>query len=56
MKALTLFYFIVWLYAIYYAGYMIYELLGDKSIPLFISLGILFILKWVIGYVKLKGE
>ena len=54
MKALKLIYFIVWIYAIYYAGYMIYELLGDKATPLFISIGILFVIKWVVSYLIIR--
>ena len=54
MKALQTLYIVVWLYAMYYICYMLYKTLGEDAVPIFISFGFLFILKWVIGYIRLK--
>ena len=54
MKALMFFYLAIWLFVVYYAGAMIYKLLGDDSIPLFLGFGLLFVIKWIANYKKLK--
>ena len=54
MKALMFFYLAIWLFVVYYAGAMIYKLLGDDSIPLFLGLGLLFVIKWIANYKNLK--
>ena len=50
MQALRFIYIVVWVYTVYYAGYMIFELLGEKSIPLLVALTILFLIKWIINF------
>jgi hypothetical protein len=55
MKALMCFYVLVWIYAVYYSVYMLYRLLGNDSIPFFVAFGLLFVIKWVVGYIKLRG-
>lgn len=54
MKALMFFYIVIWIYAIYYTCYMLYGLLGDDAIPLFVSFGLLFLIKWIVNYNKIK--
>ena len=54
MKALLVFYIMVWIYAIYYACYMLYNLLGDDAIPLYISFGLLFLIKCITNYKAMK--
>lgn len=52
MKALMIFYVLVWIYAVYYAGYMIYRLLGDDAIPLFAAFGLLFVIKYTVIFLN----
>ena len=54
MKALLVFYIIVWIYAVYYGCYMLYNLLGDDAIPLYVSFGLLFLIKWIANYKAIK--
>ncbi len=54
MKALMFFYLAIWLFVVYYAGGMIYKLLGNDSIPLFLGLGLLFLIKWYANYKRIK--
>ena len=54
MKALIFFYLIIWLYASYYTCYMVYRILGDDAIPLFVSFGMLLIIRWILNYKKIK--
>lgn len=49
MKALRFFYIIVWIYAVYYAAYMIHKVIGEDAIPLFIAFGLLFVMRWIIN-------
>ena len=50
MKVLMFFYVVIWIYAVYYAGYMIYRLLGDDAIPLYVSFGLLFLIRCIMSY------
>jgi len=54
MKALMVFYLVIWIYAVYYACCMIYKLLGDDAIPLFVAFGLLFLIKWLANYKLIK--
>lgn len=54
MKALAVFYIMVWIYAVYYACYMLYKLLGDDAIPLYVSFGLLFLIRWIMNYKTIK--
>ena len=54
MKALMFIYLAIWLFVVYYAGGMIYKLFGNDSIPLFLGLGLLFVIKWIANYKNLK--
>ena len=54
MKVLMFFYVVIWIYAVYYAGYMIYRLLGDDAIPLFVAFGLLFVIRWIVNYNNIK--
>lgn len=54
MKALIFFYIIICLYASYYTCYMVYRVLGDDAIPLFVSFGMLFIIRCFLNYKKIK--
>lgn len=54
MKALIFFYLLVKLYIVYYSACMIYRLLCDDAIPLFVAFGLLFVIKWGINVVKIK--
>lgn len=54
MKAIKLIYLVVLLYFVYYACCMAYRVLGDDSIPLFVSGGILFVLRWIGNIIVLK--
>ena len=54
MKALKLFYFIIWIYFVYYACYMIYRVLGDDAIPLFVAGGLLLVIRLLVGYACYK--
>lgn len=53
MKVLRLIYVLVWLYFVYCACNIIYEVIGNKAIPLFVSGGILFLLKWVTEFLTI---
>ena len=35
---------------------MIYEVLGDKAIPLFVSGGLLFLIKWLVNFLIIRGH
>ena len=50
MKALLVFYIIVWIYACY----MLHNLLGNDAIPLYVSFGLLFLIKWIANYKAIK--
>ena len=52
MKILIFFYIAIWIYVTYYACYMLYRLLGNDAIPLYVSFGILFLIKWIVKYKK----
>jgi hypothetical protein len=54
MRALKLFYLVVCIYLLYYCAAMLYRLLGEDAIPIFVSVGILFILRGVVAYLLLK--
>ena len=54
MKALQILYLLVFIYATYYSCYMLYRLLGDDAIPLYVSFGILFVIKWQEIYLRNK--
>ena len=54
MKALMFFYIVIWLYAIYYSCYMLYKVLGEEAIPLYIAFGLLFLIKWIVNYNRIK--
>ena len=54
MKILIFFYIAIWIYTTYYACYMLYRLLGNDAIPLYVSFGILFLIKWIVKYKKIK--
>ncbi len=54
MKALQILYLLVWFYAVYYACYMLYKLLGADAIPLYICAAILFVIKWIVNIVRLR--
>jgi hypothetical protein len=53
MKILLFFYIVIWVYATYYACYMLYRLLGDDAIPLYVSFELLLLIKWIINYKKM---
>ena len=53
MKALMFFYIVIWIYATYYACYMLYRLLGDDAIPLYVSFGLLALIRFI---VTMKAE
>lgn len=55
MKALKVFYFFIWIYFVYYACYMIYKVLGDDAIPLFVAGGLLFVINRIIWYKVIKS-
>lgn len=54
MKALIFFYIIIWIYATYYACYMLYRLLGDDAIPLYVSFGLLALIRFIVSYESRK--
>lgn len=54
MKALIVLYIIVWIYTVYYVCYMLYRLLGDDAIPLYVSFGLLLLIKWIMNYKAIK--
>ena len=54
MKAVMCLYVLIWIYAVYYACYMIYRLLGDDAIPLFVSFGLLFAIRCAVSYFKIN--
>lgn len=56
MKALKIIYVLVWFYFVYYACYMVYEILEDKAIPLFVSGGLLFLIKWQTNFLIIRGH
>ena len=55
MKALKFFHFIIWIYFVYYACCMIFNVLGNDAIPLFVSGGLMFVLNRIILYKTLKN-
>lgn len=54
MKVLYIFYILVVIYAVYYSCYMLYRILGDDAIPLFVSFGLLFVIKWACNFINLR--
>lgn len=54
MRALKLFYLVVCIYLIYYCAAMLHRLLGEDAIPIFVSVGILFICRVIVAYMILK--
>ena len=54
MKAIKLFYLVVVIYLLYYSAAMLHRLLGDDAIPIFVSVGILLVLRVLVVYAKLK--
>lgn len=54
MKVLMFFYVVIWIYAVYYFCYLLYRLLGNDAIPLFVAFGLLFAIKWVANYSSLR--
>ena len=54
MKVLMFFYVVIWVYTVYYSCYLLYRLLGNDAIPLFVAFGLLFAIKWIANYSSLR--
>ena len=54
MKVLMSFYVVICGYTVYYSCYLLYRLLGNDAIPLFVAFGLLFTIKWIANYLNLR--
>ena len=54
MKALAFFYIVIWIFAVCYTSYMLYRCFDKEAIPLFVAFGLLFVIKWIANYKRIK--